>query len=282
MDTSRTFQVGAARVTILNAGDLVLRLAEEMAVPEDLWRPRFADVFDQRRLFPSQSVYIAHPSATVLVDINDYSATVAPDSPYLPPNYSPPPDVPAQLEALGTRIDEVEHVVITHAHWDHFAGTTRRTSEGFAPTFPHARYYLGVADWENAEMQTALRDPDSLEARTLGNLHAWGQLELVEGNRTIAEGIEIREAPGESPGHQVLRVASDGAVLYVLGDLFHDPIEAERPDWMVTWADPEKMLATRRKLMSDALAENALLVAAHIRSAGRLVAEPSGMRWIGE
>ncbi|HKV83760.1 MAG TPA: MBL fold metallo-hydrolase, partial [Ktedonobacterales bacterium] len=264
MRTSGTLQVGAARVTILNAGDLVLRLADEMAVPEAIWRPKYAAVFDQRRLFPSQSVYIAHPAGGALVDINDYPATVAPDSPYLPPDYTPPPGVLSQLATLGVRPDDIQHVVITHAHWDHFAGTTRRAVDEYAPSFPHARHYLGAADWENAETQAALREPDSLEARTLGTLHARGLLELVNGGRVIADGVEIRHAPGESPGHQVARVHSEGQTLYVLGDLFHDPIEVEHPEWMVTWADPETMLATRRAIMTDALAENALLVAAHI------------------
>lgn len=280
METSGAIQVGATRVTILNAGDLVLRLADEMAVPEAAWRPIYAANFDQRRLFPSQSVYIAHPACGILVDINDYPATVAPDSAYLPPNYMPPPGILSQLAELGAQSDEIQHVIITHAHWDHFAGTTRRADDGYAPNFPRARHRLGAADWENAETQAALREPDSLEARTLGTLNARGLLDLVAGNQVIADGIEIRHAPGESPGHQVVRVQSEGATLYVLGDLFHDPIEVEHPEWMVTWADPETMLATRRVVMADALAENALLVAAHIPGVGRLERTAGGMRWV--
>lgn len=280
MVTSEAITVGAARVTILNAGDLVLRLAEEMAVPEEVWRPAHADVLDQRRLFPSQSVFIALPDANVLVDINDYPATVAPDSPYLPPNYTPPPGIVAQLAALGVQARDVTHVVITHAHWDHFAGTTRQVAGGYEPTFPNARYYLGAADWTNPETQAALGDSDALEARTLGTLHARGLLKVVEGNRALTGGVEIRHAPGESPGHQVVRVHSEGETLYVLGDLFHDAIEAEHPDWMVTWADPTAMLATRQRLMADALAENARLIAAHIPAVGRLMREGAGVRWV--
>jgi glyoxylase-like metal-dependent hydrolase (beta-lactamase superfamily II) len=280
MGTSATIAVGAAWVTILNAGNLVLRLAEEMAVPEEVWRPTAADALDRRRLFPSQSVLIAHPEATVLVDINDYPATAAADSAMLPPNYTPPPGIVEQLAALGVQPADVAHVVITHAHWDHFAGTTRRANGGFEPTFPHARCYLGAADWTHEETQAALRDPDSLEARTFGTLHTWGLLELVEGNRAILGGVEIRHAPGESPGHQIVRVQSEDETLYVLGDLFHDPIEVEHPDWMVTWADAEKMLATRRMLMANAITEHPRLIAAHIPGVGRLARENDGMRWV--
>lgn len=279
MDTSGMIAVGDARVTILNAGNLVLRLAEEMAVSEAVWRPAHADDFDQRRLFPSQSVFIAHPAVNVLVDINDYPATVAPDSPYLPPGYTPPPGIVEQLTAMGVRPEEITHVVITHAHWDHFAGTTRRADGGYEPAFPHARYYLGAADWTNAETQVALQDAESLEARTLGTLRERGLLELVDGDRAIAGGIELRHTPGESPGHQVVRVHSRGETLYVLGDVFHDPVEAEHPEWMVTWADPPAMRATRQWLMAEALTEDALLIAAHIPGVGRLARESAGIRW---
>lgn len=284
MPDIQTLRIGAARVTILNAGDLILRLADEMAVPEAAWRPAHADIFDRRLPFPSQSVLIEHEGARVLVDVNDYRATVAPDSPYLPPNYTPPPDIPAQLASLGVAPGDVQHVVITHAHWDHFAGTTRRDTQsednGHVPTFPRARHYLGAADWENAELQAALRDPSSLEGRTLGVLRDRGLLVPIAAERAVAPDIAIHPAPGESPGHQIVRLRSEGQTLYVLGDLFHHAVEAERPDWNVTWADPAAMRATRHALTESALAENALLIAAHIPGVGRLERTATGSRWI--
>ena len=104
-------------------------------------------------------------------------------------------------------------------------------------------------------------------------------LELVAGPLTLAPGVEIIPAPGETPGHQIVRVQSDGQTLYILGDLVHSPVEIERPDWMVTWATRDEMLASRQRLYADALAENALLTAAHIATTGRLERAGSGLRW---
>src|SRR5215472_16727365 len=170
MQDLKAVRVGSARVYILNAGDMRLRLAEEMAVPESEWRPQYADTFDQPALFPSLSVFVQDGDVKVLVDANDYRATVAPDNPYAIPGYTPPPPIPDQLAALGVKPEDITHVVITHAHWDHFAGTTSPVASGHEPTFPRARYFLGAADWEDAEMQAALADESSLEARTLGTL----------------------------------------------------------------------------------------------------------------
>lgn len=272
-------QVGSARVAVLNAGDLRLDLAEELALPEALWRPQYADLFEQSSTCPTLSIYIEHDDARVLVDINDYRSTVTPDSRFALAGYVPPAPIPAQLASLGVQPEDINHVVITHTHWDHYAGTTSPAESGYAPTFPRARYYLGVADWRDAELQMALRDQTSLQARTLGVLWDRGLLHLVEGWEQIAEGIDILPAPGESPGHQIVQVQSQGETLYVIGDLFDHVIEIEHPDWMATWADSETMRATRHWLLQEALATHALLIAAHIAAPGYIERSGNGLRW---
>src|SRR5712692_2136198 len=102
-NTHTTYQVGEATVSVMNIGDLNFSMAEEMNVPESEWRPRYAAAFERPLRFPSQSVHIALPGASVLVDANDYALSVTPDSPYLPPNYQPPAGLAAQLLERGIR-----------------------------------------------------------------------------------------------------------------------------------------------------------------------------------
>ena len=289
-----TLRVGDARVSILNAGDLRLRLADELAVPEAEWRASpYADIFDRVGACPSLSVYIELGDVRALVDSNDYRATMASGSEnatyYALAGYTPPPSIPTQLASLGVAPEQITHVVITHAHWDHYAGVTTPTESGPAPTYPNAGVWLGAADWQDAEMQTALSDPSSLEARTLGVLQARGLLRLVSGRETLGagdagdDGVEILLASGETPGHQIVRLRSRGETLYVIGDLLHHAVEVERPEWMVSWADAASMLATREWFLRDALAERALVVAAHIAEVGRIERAPDNvgglLRW---
>jgi glyoxylase-like metal-dependent hydrolase (beta-lactamase superfamily II) len=275
----RRVQLGAATVTVINVGDLRFSLADEMALPESVWRPGgYSDVFAGPLPFPSQCMHVAAPGVSLMVDASVFDVTTAAEM--VDPGYVPPPGMRDQLAAAGVRPEDVRHVVITHAHWDHFNGTTLERDGRVEPAFPNARYHLGRADWEHPDTQEALADAGSLEYRTLRVLREQGLLELVEGDRDLGGGVRIVAAPGESPGHQIVRVESQGQVLYCLGDLYHHTVEVERPDWMATWADRETILASRHALAEAALAENALLVAAHIYGVGRLEPIAAGVRWV--
>lgn len=274
------YRLGAATLTVVNVGDSLWTLAEELALPE-AERTAHPDLFAPMP-FPSQCVHIALPAlgASVLVDASVYD--FPPDVAQVPPGYTPPPGLLPALVSRGVAAEEIGHVVITHPHFDHINGLTRPAEDDrdrWIPCFPNARHYLGTADWEQPELQEALADPGSMEARTLGVLHAAGLLELVSGQREIAPGVRIVPAPGETPGHQVVRVESEGQVAYCLGDLFHSAEEVARPEWMATWADRSAMTASRRALLAAAQAEHALLVAAHILGAGRLAATGAGVSW---
>jgi hypothetical protein len=114
--TPRTILVGDARVTIINAGDMVINMAQALAVPESEWRPLYGSSLEGLRSFPSQSIHIALPGASILVDINDYALAESLDPSYFQAHYTPPPSVVEQLLTQGIRPEAITHLVITHAH----------------------------------------------------------------------------------------------------------------------------------------------------------------------
>jgi glyoxylase-like metal-dependent hydrolase (beta-lactamase superfamily II) len=277
--TPHAISLGEATITIINVGDMMVDMAQEMTVPESAWRPFYGANFAGPRPYPSQCVHIALPNASILVDAGDYAQAIALDSSYLPPAYTSPPGLVEQLLSRGIRPEGITHLIITHAHFDHYDGTTIERHGGYVPRFPNARVFLGRADWDNPEMQDALRDPDSLDSHTFGVLHEQGLLELVGGDIDVTPEVRIIPAPGESPGHQIVRVHSQGQTFYCLGDLFHHPAEVEQSAWMVKWANASANLTSRQALTNAALQENALLLAAHM-PLGRLEGTPSHPRWL--
>lgn len=273
-DHIRRFSVGDITVTIINIGDV----QEDLNVwwkltPEE--RAAHGTLFTQPARLPIQSIHLSAPGAlSILVDAGAYD--YPPDSPLLIPGYTPPPDLLTSLSEAGIDPTQITHVVITHAHGDHFNALTAPEGERITPVFPNARHYLGRGDWD--KLQPELTDPASLESRTLGVLHERGQLELVAQETSIASGITILPAPGESPGHQVVRVQGGGQTLYCIGDLYHIPAEVTQ-GWMPPWNDPPTNQQSRATFNTRFVQEDALLIATHIADVGRLQETTNGYRW---
>ena len=271
----RTIQVGAATVTIINVGDVQEDLNNWFALSE-AERAHHADLLAKPARFPIQCIHIAMPGVSVLVDAGLYD--YPPDAPQLIPGYQPPLDLFAGLAQRQIKLDEIQQVIITHAHGDHFNALTALRNGHYAPCFPNARHYLGRADWEVA--QKALQDPNSLESHTFGVLNQQGLLEWVDQPRDLGNGVQILPAPGESPGHQVVRLHSEGQTLYCIGDLYHLTAEVENPTWVVRWTNGEANQRSRQAFNEMAISENALLVATHIVPLGRLTHTASGYTWV--
>lgn len=189
------------------------------------------------------------------------------------------PGLIAGLGTIGVTSEQVTHVLITHTHGDHFAGLTVERDGHRIPRFPNARHMLGRADWEgNAQRER----PDSPHTIHLGLIEQLGLLELVCGDYRVVPGVTMIAAPGESPGHSIVRVDGDGEVCYLLGDLFHHGCEVAHIDWMSPGRDPAAMRASRERLIADAVAQDATLVFAHERFPGWGRIVPSGERYCWE
>jgi glyoxylase-like metal-dependent hydrolase (beta-lactamase superfamily II) len=276
MTEPTSIQFGRAVATVLNIGELQADLAGWFNIPAHVWPAQYVALRQQKPRLPVQCIHVALPGATLLVDACIYELPA--DSPMLISDYQPPPGLIDQLAAIGSQPEMITHVVITHSHLDHYNAVTQLDHGELRPTFPNAQYYLGRADWERATQ--ALQEPDSIESRTLGVLNKWGVLTLVDGELDLGHGIQIVAMPGESPGHQIVKIQSDGQSLYCIGDLYHHPIEFEQLDWTVQWADVAANRASRQALIDAALDSQALIVATHIPAIYRLKPGPSGVDWI--
>ena len=267
------FPVGAATVSVFSAGDLHADVRDWLALPDGVEPevPKVAHV-------PTHCVHIALGDHSVLVDAPRWDfGPGSEDADLGIAGYTPPPPIPDQLRAAGIDPGGIQHIVITHAHNDHINGLTALESD-----FTRAMVLLGKPDWESERTRGALAHPHSVIARSLGYAAGLKRLTTVSTMQVIARGPEadvtVLAAPGESPGHQIVRLRSQGAVLYCLGDLYHHTSEpASKRD--CSWADPVQSQLSRAALEQAALREDALLVATHIPGAGRFVATPNGVRW---
>ena len=97
----------------------------------------------------------------------------------------------------------------------------------------------------------------------------------------IVPGVTVMPAPGESPGHVVVRIDTGATPVYVLGDLVHHGVEVSQPDWNPPHADHEPLMATRERFYPLLADEGAHALYAHepFPSWGRIVRAGDGFRW---
>ena len=174
----------------------------------------------------------------------------------------------SELAMASITPGEVDHVVITHVHRDHIGGATGPDGE---PAFPYATYHLHPADWSAAVDADAPSVRAAFE-RSMRPIADRDRLAVVEADHEVVPGVRLVHAPGHTPGHRAVVVASEGRELLVAGDVAHHPFQIEHPAWpSPSDADPALGVETRHRLLASAAAAGRIVAVSHFaRPFGRV------------
>ena len=151
------------------------------------------------------------------------------------------------LTALGVQPSDVTDVVLTHLHFDHLGWAT----DGQRRLFGEATYRCHEADWEF--FMGANPHDDSLAVSLMGGRASsellppiLDRLETWSEDAKILPGIDVRSAPGHTPGSTVIVISSGTERAMLLGDVVHCPAELLTDDWEMI-GDVDKQLAQRSR-----------------------------------
>jgi glyoxylase-like metal-dependent hydrolase (beta-lactamase superfamily II) len=183
------------------------------------------------------------------------------------------------LAQLGFSPNDIDVVVISHAHPDHIGGL----SDGTNPTFPSARHVIEAREWAcwTDENQLA-RLPDDLTgtARTVLPLLARADLvEVVRGEVELIPGVRLVPAPGHTIGHCVVAFGAGSRQAIFLADTVLDRLQLTHPEW-VSAVDmlPDETIATRTRLQDEAARDSSLVLAYHVAGTGHIERDDGGYR----
>ncbi|MFC7548908.1 MBL fold metallo-hydrolase [Plantactinospora sp. GCM10030261] len=179
-------------------------------------------------------------------------------------DWAPTPGrLPAELDRAGIDPADVDTVVLTHLHEDHFGWSVGPDG---TPMFPNARYVV-----QRTEV-AALPSGDQARAYAVDPLRATGQLDEVDGAvRLVTAGrrrsgwIGVVPTPGHTPGHQSVVVDGGRARVIVTGDVLVHAVQLVNPEVGYAFeADPEAARRTRRWLLRESRGRRTALATAHL------------------
>jgi len=188
------------------------------------------------------------------------------------------------LSALGVHPTDVTDVVLTHLHFDHLGWAT----DGELCLFPNATYRCHEADWRF--FMGAEPFDDSLGIALMGGRPASellppvrDRLQVWDGDAAILPGMDVRSAPGHTPGSTVVVISSGTDRAMLLGDVVHCPAELLSDDWESV-SDVDKVLARRSReaLARELEGTDIPAAAAHFPGLqfGRLLSAHGRRQWV--
>lgn len=120
--------------------------------------------------------------------------------------------VDQQLLALSIDPLTIEHIVLTHLHWDHASS---------ADLFPNARFYAQRSEidfftgdaWENNATARFFSHRSMLQG-----LIENGQIVPLDGDALLCPGVRLIRVGGHTPGSQILAVQTPDGLAVLSGD----------------------------------------------------------------
>lgn len=172
------------------------------------------------------------------------------------------PSLEQSLAALDRTVQDITDVVLTHLHFDHAGGSTRREGDRLVPRLPRARYYVQRRNWDNAHAPNP-RERASYMGENYDALAEAGVLEFWDGPGAPWPGFEIFTADGHTRGQQLVRVHGPEGALYFVADLIPTAAHVRVPFVMGYDIAAIETMQEKEAMLRRAIAENAWVCLEH-------------------
>lgn len=172
------------------------------------------------------------------------------------------------LDIFGLSPSDITHVILSHLHFDHAAGSTYVDGNtSTQPTMPYANYFIQKKEWYFALQQLDVKKQTTgagYELDEFYKLAAEDKLVMITDTYfELLPGIELIRTGGHTPGHQIVKIQDSDETAYFLGDLV--PSEHHLNHYAMRQMDVDPIQSKKAKtlILRQAVKDNSLMLFYH-------------------
>ena len=193
--------------------------------------------------------------------------------------------LPQALMDSGYAPEDIDMIMITHAHADHVCGLI--TDEG-EPLYPKATVYLTEPEYDfwvkhplkglSEDKKEGLSGFQKFAEKSLMPYALDNRLEGFKPGREFLPGITALKATGHTPGHSAYEIKNGNDSAIVIGDVVHaEVIQLPLPKTTIAYdVTPEEAMATRLEMFGRVAGDDTVLLSAHFPAPGVGLLKQSG------
>lgn len=232
------------------------------AIPKTAWSRRYPSDDSNGCVLAMRSALIrTDEGKTVLIDTGSGDKHLRQLSYY---RFFGLTDLAEEIRKRGVEPEAVDEVVLTHLHFDHCGGCTRKdpASDRLVPTFPNAVHWVSRRQWDNFRFPHPL-EKDSYFPENMQAVEDAGLLRIVTDDVSLAPGIDLRIYDGHTPGQLVPYIQTPGQTVVYAGDVI--PLAASlSPEWISAYDTyPVTSYDEKIRMLEEAVAQRQALLFCH-------------------
>lgn len=166
------------------------------------------------------------------------------------------------LNSISLSEEMITDVIVSHLHFDHAGGLTKREGDKILPVFPNAKIYIQKAQFENA-LNPSIKDRGSYIREDFEFLLRYEKAVFLEGEYRLTEFIRIKPVNGHTPMMQTVYIDAGEENFIFTADLIPTARHIRIPYIMAYDLSPLVAIEEKRDLLEFAEKNNSILLFPH-------------------
>ena len=172
----------------------------------------------------------------------------------------------SSLASCGFSVEDITDVFLTHLHFDHCGGATKREGDKVVPVFKNAKFWCSKIHWEWASISPNPREKASFLEENLFPLEGSGQLNLFDSTEDgfCSElGFDLLLVDGHTEKMALPKVQYKGKTILFASDLVPTAGHIPIPYLMGYDVRPLVTMEEKKRILNSLVENNSLLFLQH-------------------